>query len=706
MHVAEGLRLTLHSHVTQLALLLALSLLGLVLSFGFGRLEVKRGAASGTVKRAEGALERASLAVLRLGGGRGLLLLVVPGLGLSLFALLGSGGSVSSVGRAAFVCLSLLVGAATALLQARFALGLGARAASSAAATRARGSARALRPLLRAAVAIAVFGDGLGLLGLATVFASLYAIRGGFAAPQPNAQLAAEVVRLLPAFALGAAVTSLALAREGSVTAAAARVGGTQAAPSDSIPRGDARDPALLAQLMGGLVGELLPSTLVGYVAGLVATVGAAVLAVSGAAPGVNTLACLVLVVLVRAFGAVAAVCGVFAASVTDDEHPARALVRGQVSAVVVAAFGLGAALFWLEREQLAALFAAAALGLLTTAVVSRAAAGPLRLRAPREAQDSLGTGDAAVIVRGVGKSFSRLGPALLAPALAVALLEHWLAAHVAPGLLWLGFVVGAVALLPFGQALLGFGLLSEHTRGVAALARLELERARGSKLDDASTQGRLAGSTQGSLVLALALLLGLLSLAGNATTPGPSLGPVAISVGLGGLLVLLFGSRVAQSALSGARLVAAEAERQWLEQSRNATPAEATPSYKPCVDAAFSAAQNGSIVELGLLLSCPFAFGALLRLASGVSASGTLGTFGVAAVGAGLIFTLGARATRALLGEPRLRPRDRELGSGSAAASQAESLGDLVGVTAATSSEVLALVLALTVLCLAPLLR
>jgi len=700
-------RLTPASHVTQLALLLALSLLGSVLSFGFGRLEVKRGGVSGTVKRAEGALERASLAILRLSGGRGLVLQLVPALGLSLFALLGAGGSVSGVGRAAFVCVSLLVGAASALLQARFALGLGARAASSAAAARARGSSRALRPLLRAAVAITLFGDGLGLLGLAGAFASLYAIRGGFAAPQPNAQLAAEVVRLLPAFALGAAVTALALAREGSVAASAARVGGSQAAPWDSTPQGDARDPALLAQLMGGLVGELLPSALVGYVAGLVVTVGAAALAVSGAAPGVNTLACLVLVVLVRAFGAVAAVCGVFAASVTDDEHPTRALTRGQVSAVVVAAFGLGAALFWLEREQLAALFVAATLGLLTTAIVSRATARPFRLRAPREAPDSLNAGDAAVIVRSVGKSFSRLAPALLTPALAVALLEHWLAAHVATGLLWLSFVTGALALLPFGQALLGFALLSEHTRGVAALARLELERARASKLDEASSQGKLTGSTQGSLVLALGLLLGLLSLASNAGTSSSNLGPVAVSVGLGGLLVLFFGSRAAQSAVGGARLVATEAERQWLEQSRNSSSAaEATPSYKPCVEAAFSAAQGGSVLELGVLLLCPFLFAALLRVASGVGAPATLGTFGVAAVAAGLIFTLGARATRALLRETRLRAQQRELGSGSAAAPQAESLGDLVGVTAATSSEALALVLALTVLCLAPLLR
>src|SRR5947208_232192 len=102
--------------VTQLALLLALGLLGLVLSFGFGRLEVKRGAVAATVKRVEGALERASVAVLRLGAVRGLTLLAVPGLGLSAFALVGEGrGGVSNVGRAAFVIVALLGGALSAL---------------------------------------------------------------------------------------------------------------------------------------------------------------------------------------------------------------------------------------------------------------------------------------------------------------------------------------------------------------------------------------------------------------------------------------------------------------------------------------------------------------------------------------------------------------------------------------------------------------
>ncbi len=702
--------------MTQLALLLALSLIGVVLAFAFGRLEVKRGAVSATVKRAEGALERAALAVLRLGAGRGLGLLAVPALGLSAFALLGGGhGSVPATGRAAFLVVVLVVGAASALVQARFALGLGTRAASSAAAAVARSSARAMRPLIRAAAAVAVFGEGLGILGVAAAFASLYAVRGGFASTVPSAGLAVEVLRLLPAFALGAAITALSLSREGSIAATAARVGGGHALELDvSIDAGDARDPALLAELVGHLTGELLPRALTSYVCGLCATISVALLALTGGDSGKGALTWFVLVVLVRAFGAVGSVCGVFAARVTEEEAPLQALWRGQASALVVSLFGLGAALFWLERELLAPLFAAGALGLLAMALVGQLSWLPLRrgTAGARELADARSSGEAATIARGASTGLASLWPALVVPALVLAFVERALAHAAPPGLLLVTFAAGAFALSPFALSMSGFGLLATHTRGVATLARLEIEpRRRAGRLDHAGVLGAAAGSTHATLALSLSLLLGLLSLtASSSPAPGGSLGLSAFATVAGVALVLLFGARATRSAVLGARLVSIEVERQLREfprQSGAATlPTDFTPSYKGCVEAALTAARGASVLELASLLVAPFLLGAFLHW----GAPPTLGTplvgFGVAAVIAGLVFTLGGRATRATLGELRRRLRGSDAGQAPRSATEAESFGELVGVTAASSVEALALVLALTVLCLAPLLR
>jgi Na+/H+-translocating membrane pyrophosphatase len=702
--------------VTQLALLLALSLIGVVLSFGFGRLEVKRVAVSGTIKRAEGALERASVAVLRLGALRSLGLLAVPALGLSAFALTGgAAGSVPALGKAAFMVVALLAGAASALVQARFTLGLGARAASSAAASVARGSARAMRPLLRSAVAVAVFGEGLGLLGVAAAFASLYAVRGGFAAAGESPALAAEVVKLLPAYALGAAITVLSLSRLGSVAATAAQVGSSPPAGLEvGIEPGDARDPALLAELVGHLVGELLPRALTSYVCGLCATVSVALLSVSGAGgsslAGAAGTSSLVLVILIRAFGAIGSVCGVLAARVSDDEAPLRALFRGQASAIGVGVFGLGAGLFWLERPHLGPLFVSGVLGLLAMSLSAQLSGLPLRRRpgSARELSEARGSGQAATIARGASSGLASLGPALLVPVLMLVLVERLLSPHAPSGLLLLTFAAGALSLSPLSLSIASFGLLTTHSRGLAVLARLELEpQRRQGSLDEAGVLGNAAGGAHASLTLALSALLGLLSLTFGSASPS-ALGLSALGTTLGITLILLFGARSTRSAVLGSRLVGGEVERQLREAHRPSgagAPADFTPSYKACVEAALNAAQGASSLEAAALLVAPFALGLLLHVSGGPTSFGPLASFGISAVLAGLVCALGARATRAVLGELRLRLRNLEP-SPTSTATETRAFGELVGVTAATSVEALALVLALTVICLAPLLR
>jgi hypothetical protein len=683
--------------VTQLALLLVLGLLGSLLAFVFGRLELRRGPVAATVKRAEGALERASLSLLRPAALRALGLLAVPAIGLAVFAWqLAGPHRISSGGRVAFMVLALVTGAVATLAHARLSLSFGARAASAAAAARARGSARTLRPLLRAAVAVAVCGEGVGLLGVAALFAGLYAVRGGFASAQPSAELAGDIAQLLPAFALGAGVAALSLSREGSIAGAAARLGGARhVEPTAGLDGSDARDPALLAQLVGYVVGELLPRVLLSFLCGVVATIAVVLLAALGGASG--SLQSLVMVVLVRTFGAVASVCGVLAARVTDDEPAARALVRGHSSAFFIALFGLGAALFWLMREQWGALFVAGAAGLASTTFVA-IGAGLSAGRSVLPAADARATTDAGLIARGLGSGFTSAWPSLLVPTIALTAVEQGLSAEAAPGALLVSFVAGALSLGPFAASLDGFGVLAQQVRGVVALSRLEQEAdARGVKLDDASALGRAAGGTYVSIALGAALLLGLAAVGGRgspSSSGGIGWGSLAIALGLA--LLTLLGAGAARSAVSGARVVAAEVERQ-----RRASP-EGAPSYKACVDAALAVARAVSPLELAAVLACPFALAGLLRVGGVSPGDAHFPSFGFAAVAAGLIFTLGGRATRARLGDQRPRPRGTEAPT----STQAEAFGDLVGVPVAASVEALALVLALTVLCLAPLLR
>ena len=64
-------------------------------------------------------------------------------------------------------------------------------------------------------------------------------------------------------------------------------------------------------------------------------------------------------------------------------------------------------------------------------------------------------------------------------------------------------------------------------------------------------------------------------------------------------MLVLLLAARATRSAVQGARLVSVEVERQLREFPRQqgvlSLPADFTPSYKGCVEAAFDAARAAS---------------------------------------------------------------------------------------------------------------
>lgn len=700
--------------MTQLALLLALGSIGLVASFALGRLEVRRGAVSPTLKRVEGAIERAAVTLLRSAGIRTLLLLSGVGAALAGCTLLIARPEpgASNAGRIAFMGVALLGGALSAFVHARLVVAFGARACSAATPAAARGSSRSLRPLLRASAAFAGFGEGLGLLSVGTAFAALYAVRGGFAQAAASPALAAEVVSLLPAFALGAAIAALTLTRYGAVLAGAALVGGSQAGEHDArLNPLDARNPATLAELLGEHVGGLLPRALSSYVAGVSVNVAAAALAVSMAArpsAGVSPLSPLLLILVVRAFGIVASVCGVFAARADENEAPERALLRGQLAALAVSVFGLGAGLYWLRVEGFSGLFVAGLVGSIIAALLTQVAWLPLRRATGRDGGE-LRLGDAAVIARGASSGLACLLPALLVPGLGLWLVEHLSsgAEQAAPdrALVVAAFVSGLIATAPFSIAVAGFGTLVEATQSAAGLVRLETEsRHNGARLDEAGAIGGGAAGTHATLAVAASLLLGLFALQG-----GPSEAPspgVLLSAALGAVaLVLLFAARSARSALFGARAIAEEVRRQLQALPRRdgtlLVPAEFTPSYKACVDSAIDSARERSLTELGWAVLVPFALA--LALADQLALRPALLGFALSAVLCGLTFVLGSRGARAALREPRRRRRAADA-AGPNAPGNPQNFGDLLGLSAAAGVEALIGVVALSALSLASL--
>jgi hypothetical protein len=371
-----------------------------------------------------------------------------------------------------------------------------------------------------------------------------------------------------------------------------------------------------------------------------------------------------------------------------------------------VALFGLGAALFWLERDKFPALFLSGALGLLLTTLLGSLAWLPLRRPGvtARDPAERHVMSAATLIMRGASSGFGSICVLLLAPALLLAIAERL--SGTTPSVLQLTtFAAGALALGPLALALGGFGSLASPSRSVAALARLEVEPTRRhGGFDEAVSLGDRAGAAQGAIALGLGLWLGLLAFPGGNPATG-NVGLAALATALGLTLVLLFGARATRGAISAARLVGAEVERQLSDTARKGAaslPADFTPSYKGCLEALIEGAQALPLAEVAALLLSPFALALLLR-ETGSALTPTLLAFGLATLLTGVVVSLGGRATRAVLAEQRKRAR---ADVAAAALADADTFGALLGVTATANIEALALSLALTVICLAPLLR
>src|SRR6185503_964643 len=85
------------------------------------------------------------------------------------------------------------------------------------------------------------------------------------------------------------------------------------------------------------------------------------------------------LILIVRAFGILGSMCGLFAARCDETEPPEQALLRGQLSALAVSVFGLCAGLYWLRVEAFLALFVRGVAGLSAAALLTQLAWWPLR---------------------------------------------------------------------------------------------------------------------------------------------------------------------------------------------------------------------------------------------------------------------------------------------------------------------------------------
>jgi K(+)-stimulated pyrophosphate-energized sodium pump len=705
--------------VTELGLIVGIDVVGLMLALLLWRQVAVRDAGPPAIRRLGSALERAARAFLwqelRLIAATTFVLVVLAAVVGGAFGR--AQGSFSRLEGAFWLIAGLCLGACGAGLSGHVATVLAVRGSVRTAAAAGSSVDAALGVAMRAAGSAGLFGETLSTLGVGSLFGLIYAIKGGFAAPSAQALLlAAHAVLLLPSFALGAAAAALVMQRGGGAFHAASGVGSDQAGERDAgLEHDDARNPAVVAELVGDHVGASATRIVDGFASASVANAAALIIgaALAAAAPSDDPLLLLALPLVVRAFGVIASAFGVFLVRCDEVSTLAPALLRGYLSTAVIALVGLAGTTFWLVGEHFLPVFGAGALGLVAVLLAAHALLLRLgrRSTAIRDANESLRIGGGAMIAGGLGAGLeTALVPVAIlgAAALGSARVGGSSGLPGGVGVCLLVFVISALSVAPYVLSVATLGSIADGARGVATMTLADSElRRRCARLDDAGFWGAavarqyaICSGTLASLLIAWAIAGQSPSTGNAALAPSGAESPALVWCGaLGAAVVLAYAGSVARAAVRAAREVSAEVERQLRgfprEHGIAQIPADYTPSYKSCVELTTAVSLRRALAPIAGGLVAPMALGVCLRLSyRGLApelVTQGLTWFVVVAALTGLTAGLSLDAARAAIGSVRRANRARDGASAFSNSITADALSDIFGNAAGPALQLLA---------------
>ena len=717
--------------MTELGLILGINLAGLAFAGLLMRWLSARDVGNAELRRVSGALQRAAESFLWRECRQiaiGTLALVVV-----LFAAYGWRRPAGQALEPAFwSVLGVVLGAASACAVAHFGARLAARASVRLLAAARNSLDQALSVLVRAGGATGLLAEAVSVLGVSSLFALLYSMKGGFAlGPEQAGQLALRAATLLPGYAVGAVAAALVIQRAGATYHVSSDVAADWAGERDAgLEHDDARNPALVSDLVGDHVGmaatrttDLFVSATLGNVAGVII---AANVYEANRDQLSGALAVVLLPIVVRAFGLIASTFGVMVVRTTEDtKSPAAALWRGHVTTLVIALGGLAGAVYWLLGDrQFLRFVPGAAIGLFATTAVAHLARFRIgrRFGGLRHVLDAVRTGDATTIAQGLASGLE----AALLPTLAigVGMVAAW-QLGASSGLVSGGMLSVTLALTtmlacgPYVVTLATVGPIADSARGVLAMSPSSAggdTEGRALRLDDA---GFLASAVAQTYLVIVGCLTGLLTAAalpvllGRADGAGIDLGkPVVAWCGaLGAAAVLGYAGNALRAASRGAQSVALEVERQLRgfprERGLIQLPEGYTPSYRAIIDISSKVALERLLGPIAAALFVPAVLGAGLRVLyhsfdPGLPSEG-LASFVVVASVTGLTAALAVDATRVTLGAARRANRPRGATAGFAASLTGDSVADLVGSSAGPAAHLLVKATAVGALAVAP---
>jgi K(+)-stimulated pyrophosphate-energized sodium pump len=482
--------------------------------------------------------------------------------------------------------------------------------------------ADALRISLRGGAVSGILVVALSLIGVFVMFV-LY---GGFARPD-------EAPFTIVGFGFGASFVALFAQLGGGIYTKAADLGADLVGKVEAgIPEDDPRNAAVVADLVGDNVGDcagrgadLFESTAAENIGAMI--LGVAIFTVT------HNVAWILFPLVVRAFGLIASVIGIFLVRGNDRQSPMTSLNIGYYITVGLSIAGMFLVTNTMLNERGGAIyfFGAGVIGILVSLafvfITQYYTAGSWR--PVKEIAEAAKTGPATTIISGTAVGFETTASSAIAIAIAL-FFSHWLGDQwgAATGLPHGGIYGTAVATMgmlmsaAFILAMDTFGPITDNAGGVASMARASEEtRERTDRLDAVgnTTKALTKGYAVGSAALAAFLLFSayLDKVAQLTGKPFDKVDLAKVDVFLGGflgaMLVYLFSSLAIRAVGRAGSAIIEEVRAQFRDHPGIMKGTE-RPNYARVVDITTASALRNMIPPGLLAVGAPILVGMVLK--------------------------------------------------------------------------------------------
>jgi K(+)-stimulated pyrophosphate-energized sodium pump len=482
--------------------------------------------------------------------------------------------------------------------------------------------ADALRISLRGGAVSGILVVGLSLIGVFVMF-WLY---GGFQHPE-------QAPFTIVGFGFGASFVALFAQLGGGIYTKAADLGADLVGKVEAgIPEDDPRNAAVIADLVGDNVGDcagrgadLFESTAAENIGAMI--LGVAIYTVT------QDVAWILFPLVVRGFGLIASVIGIFTVRGSDTKSPMSSLNLGYYITVALSIAGMFVVTQVMLNTKGAGywFFFAGVVGILTSLafvyITQYYTAGSWR--PVKEIAEAAKTGPATTIISGVAVGFETTAASTITIAIAL-FSSHWfgeqwgLATGLPHGGIY-GTAVATMGMLMSAAFILAedtFGPITDNAGGVASMSRASEEtRERTDRLDAVgnTTKALTKGYAVGSAALAAFLLFSayLDKVAQLTGKPFSSVDIAKVEVFLGGflgaMLVYLFSSLAIRAVGVAGGAIIEEVRRQFREDP-GIMAGTSRPNYGRVVDITTASALRNMIAPGLLAVGAPILVGIVLK--------------------------------------------------------------------------------------------